>query len=84
MPTAAPPGYWAYRRASEEAYAEPLSKTPVAGAGFDDETPPPQPVCYVVRTVLSSDPVVESADSNEACVPAKPPEPGATPGAGLP
>jgi hypothetical protein len=83
-PAPAPPGFWPYRRASDEAYAEPLSKTPVAGAGFDDETPPPQAVCYVVRTVLSSDPVVESADSNEACVPAKPPEPGATPGASLP
>jgi hypothetical protein len=35
-----------------------------------------------VRTVVSSEPVVESGDSNEACVPAAAPQPPATPSAG--
>lgn len=78
-PTPAPPGFWVYRRAGDGVFAEPLSKAPVAGAAFEDETPTREAACYVVRTVVSSDPVIESADSNEACVPATTPAPTATP-----
>jgi hypothetical protein len=78
------PGFRVYRRGADEVYGGPLSKTPTAQPAFDDETPPAVAICYVARTLVSSDPVVESADSNEACLPALAPQPDATPSAGPP
>jgi hypothetical protein len=78
----APPAFWVYRRSGSGGYGTPLSQAPVPGPPFLDETPPQDEACYVVRTVVSSEPVVESGDSNEACLPATAPQPRATPGAG--
>jgi hypothetical protein len=78
------PGFRVYRRGADEVYGGPLSKTPTAQPAFDDETPPAVAICYVARTLVSSDPVVESADSYEACLPALAPQPDATPSAGPP
>jgi fibronectin type 3 domain-containing protein len=47
---------------------------------FEDTTAKPgDHWCYAVRTVASSDPAVESADSNEACVEVKDLSPPAVP-----
>jgi hypothetical protein len=78
------PGFRVFRRGADEVYGGPLSKTATAQPAFDDETPPAVAICYVARTLVSSDPVVESADSNEACLPALAPQPDATPSAGPP
>ena len=62
-------GFWVYRREPESAYRRPLTPAPVAGSPFRDATiAAGERWCYVVRTVASSDPVVESASSGEACV----------------
>jgi hypothetical protein len=74
-----PPGSSIYRREAKGEYGAPLSKEPVAGPTFRDETAAAGKTwCYVVRTVASREPLVESAPSVEACVDVKdvfPPEP---------
>ena len=62
-------GFWVYRRPKDGTYARPLQPTPLEAPSFDDSAASPaQTWCYTVRTVASTDPVVESADSNEACL----------------
>ncbi len=72
-PSPTPPpittGFWVYRRGKHDSYGRPLQATPLSTTSFDDpEAPVDQTWCYAVRTVASTDPVVESADSNEACL----------------
>jgi hypothetical protein len=62
-------GFFVYRRAGAVGYDEPLGDKPLDRRSFEDVAPPPDStVCYVVRAVASTDPLVESAPSNEACV----------------
>jgi len=71
-PTPPPPpssGYWIYRRESAGAYGAPLVRAPLQVAAFDDQTAAPgQKVCYVVRLVAATEPVIESDSSNEVCL----------------
>jgi hypothetical protein len=83
-PTPPPPptsGFWVYRRSREGgAYARPLSPNPVETQAFEDTTAKPgDHWCYAIRTVVSTDPPIESADSNEACVEVKDMAPPAAP-----
>src|SRR5262249_35651641 len=51
------------------AYGAPLSSPPDTGTAFQDRTVAiGQRWCYVVGTVISTEPVIESARSNEACL----------------
>jgi hypothetical protein len=74
-PTPPPPpssGYWIYRRDSGGAYGAPLVRAPLQVASFKDEgVASGQSVCYVSRLVASTEPVIESEPSNEACVTVK-------------
>jgi hypothetical protein len=66
-----PPGTWIYRREQGGSYARPLNPAPVShptGSYADDAARPGQELCYVVRTVVSREPKVESEESNEACL----------------
>jgi hypothetical protein len=74
----APPtsGFWVYRRPATGKYAQPLSPAPLAAPPFVDDHAATETVCYVVRTVVATTPLVESADSNEVCVPPEMPAPG--------
>jgi len=75
-----PPGFWVYRRDKSGAYGRPLApKTAATPTYADLSAQPGQSVCYVVRLVLAQDPVVESADSNEACVEVRDVKPPAVP-----
>ena len=66
---------------SDNSYRRPLTPTPVAGPPLRDPTiAPGERWCYVVRTVASTEPVVESASSGEACVENKDVFPPAAPG----
>jgi hypothetical protein len=58
-----------YRRVGGAEYAEPLAEEPLEPRSFQDASAPlGATVCYVVRAVGSTQPLVESAPSNEACV----------------
>jgi hypothetical protein len=62
-------GFWIYRREPESTYRRPLMPVPVAAPPYLDTTVAAgERWCYVVRTVASTEPVVESASSGEACV----------------
>ena len=62
-------GFWVYRRTKDGSYGRPIQPTPLEAPGSADSTASPgETWCYTVRTVASTDPVVESADSNEACL----------------
>ena len=62
-------GFWVYRRPSNGAFGPPLFPLPTEAREFLDPKPPlDQTACYVVRAVASTEPVVESAASEEACV----------------
>jgi hypothetical protein len=72
--------YWVYRRVADGAYDAPLNAEPSTELTLDDKTADAEAaVCYVVRTVATSNPVVESGDSVERCLskraPAPPPAP---------
>ena len=50
-------------------YERPLQSAPIAESAFVDTTAVPgEELCYVVRTVASTDPLIESADSEESCL----------------
>jgi hypothetical protein len=74
-PTPPPPpstGYWVYRREPGGRYETPLQAVPLQAAAHEDTTVAPgQSVCYVVRLVAATAPVIESASSNEACLDVK-------------
>jgi predicted small lipoprotein YifL len=72
-PSPTPPpfagGFWVYRRPSDGAFGRPLFPLPTEAREFlDAGAPLGQTACYVVRAVASTEPVVESAASDEACV----------------
>jgi Fibronectin type III domain len=70
-PTPKPPvrGFWIYRRAKEGVFVAPLNAQPLTTQEFQDASAPlGQEWCYVVRYVAATDPVIESADSNERCL----------------
>ncbi len=61
--------YRVYRRAKDGAYAAPLIAAPTLAPPFEDSTVARgQSVCYVVRTLTSLEPLVESAASSETCL----------------
>jgi hypothetical protein len=76
-PAAATSGFWVYRRPATGRYQEPLSTTPLAAPPFQDSETTAETLCYVVRTVMATDPLIESIDSNEVCVPPEMPAPSA-------
>jgi hypothetical protein len=78
-PAAPTSGFWVYRRTATGRYASPLSPAPVAAPPFEDREVSAETVCYVVRTVVATEPLVESAESNEVCAPPEMPAP--SPGA---
>jgi len=58
-----------YRRAERGSYGGPAAKAPTVASTFQDETTQPgDRWCYVVRTVASTSPSIESEASNEACL----------------
>jgi hypothetical protein len=62
-------GFFVYRRVGGEAYGAPLVEEPLERRSHGDTTVPQgATACYVVRAVAATDPLVESAPSNEACV----------------
>jgi hypothetical protein len=62
-------GFFVYRRLGNEAYDAPLVEEPLERRGLSDSVVPRgTTACYVVRAVASTEPLVESAPSNEACV----------------
>jgi hypothetical protein len=62
-------GFSVYRRLGSEAYDAPLAEEPVERRGLTDTLVPlGVTACYVVRAVASTEPLVESASSNEACI----------------
>ena len=69
-PRAPARGFFVYRRADPGgSYGNPLGSEPLATGAYDDKTVSlGQRWCYVVGTVVATEPVVESARSNEACV----------------
>ena len=62
-------GFFVYRRLGGAAYDPPLVEEPLEQRSLNDTVVPQgETACYVVRAVASTDPLVESAPSNEACV----------------
>ena len=60
-----------YRRAPE-GEATLLVQEPLAGTNYEDATAPQgQTWCYLARTVISADPLIESVESVPACVDVK-------------
>ena len=58
-----------YRRIGSAAFGEPLVGEPLAERSLlDPGVPLGATACYVVRAVASTEPLVESAASNEVCV----------------
>jgi hypothetical protein len=82
---AAPPvarrnGFFVYRRAADASFGSPLGAQPLdSRAVVDAEAPLGERVCYVVRAVASTDPLIESAASNEVCLERRDTTPPATP-----
>lgn len=67
-----PPGVVIYRRDPKGDYGSPISGDTVKTPFFEDRTVAAgEAWCYVVRTALSRDPLVESGNSAEACVTVK-------------
>jgi hypothetical protein len=77
--TATPPelplpksGFWVYRRAKADRYDRPLFAEPTSDkSALDSSATAGQEWCYVVRAVVSAEPLIESASSNEACLTAR-------------
>ncbi len=62
-------GFLVYRRIGSSAFGEPLVGEPLEQRSLlDPGAPQGATACYVVRAVASTEPLVESAPSNEACV----------------
>ena len=65
-------GFWVYRRGNAGRYGRPLFGEPSADKSYvDTGAVAGQHWCYVVRAVVSNDPLIESASSNEACLTAR-------------
>jgi hypothetical protein len=78
-PPPGPGGFFVYRRAPEGEYTAPLSPLLAWPSFSDTSVHPGENWCYVVRTVISRDPVIESQSSNEACLEIKDITPPAAP-----
>jgi len=62
-------GFLVYRRIGGAAFDEPLVDEPLVERSLlDPGAPQGATACYVVRAVASTEPLVESAPSNEVCV----------------
>jgi hypothetical protein len=62
-------GFLVYRRLGSAAFGEPLISEPLDDRQLiDPGVPLGATACYVVRAVGSTDPLIESGPSNEACV----------------
>ncbi|HSD66465.1 MAG TPA: hypothetical protein VLF95_07180 [Vicinamibacteria bacterium] len=62
-------GFFVYRRLGGAAYDTPLPEEPLERRSLSDTlVPRGTTACYVVRAVASTEPLVESAPSNEACI----------------
>ncbi len=62
-------GFFVYRRLGSAAYGAPLVEEPLKQRSLSDTVVPRgETACYVVRAVASTEPLIESAPSNEACV----------------
>jgi hypothetical protein len=62
-------GFLVYRRIGGAAFDEPLVDEPLVERSLlDPVAPQGATACYVVRAVASTEPLVESAPSNEVCV----------------
>jgi hypothetical protein len=76
-------GFFVYRRVGNGPFSRPLDPEPAErGNVVDAGAPMGERVCYVIRAVASTDPLIESAASNEACVERRDTTPPETP-AGL-
>jgi hypothetical protein len=61
-------GFFVYRRVGSAVYGAPLTEEPLERRGLTDALVPlGAKACYVVRAVASTQPLVESTPSNEAC-----------------
>jgi fibronectin type 3 domain-containing protein len=82
QPTPTPAaGIRIYRRADPGSYAEPLRAELVReNVYLDSDAPMGRSACYVARTVVSTDPLIESEASNEACLEVQDRQPPAAPG----
>jgi hypothetical protein len=68
-PTPITTGFYVYRKEKLGGYGRPLQPIPLQTAVYSDTTAAPgTSYCYVVATVASTDPVVESERSNEVCL----------------
>jgi hypothetical protein len=62
-------GFFVYRRLGSAAYGAPLVEEPLERRSLSDTlVPRGATACYVVRAASSTEPLIESAPSNEACV----------------
>lgn len=74
------PAFWIYRREQVGRFSRPLNATPIDATSYDDATVGMgEKYCYVVRTVAQTEPVVESAPSEEVCQEARDVTPPAAP-----
>ena len=68
-PTPPTSGVWVYRRPAAGTYLKPLQGAPMQVSTWQDTSVQPgEDVCYVVRTVHATDPLLESGPSAESCV----------------
>lgn len=68
-PTPPTAGTHVYRRPADGSYGAPLTKDPTADAVYEDTTVAlDERVCYELRTVVSTSPLVESAATGEVCL----------------
>jgi fibronectin type 3 domain-containing protein len=62
-------GFFIYRRVGDAVYSLPLVAEPLElRDAVDGDLPMGERACYVVRAIASTDPLIESAPSNEVCV----------------
>jgi hypothetical protein len=73
METPAPKsGFWIYRRGKAGRYEHPLFAEPTLDKShLDRGVTAGQDWCYVVRAVVSNEPLIESGSSNEVCLTAR-------------
>ena len=65
-------GFWVYRRAKAGGYGRPLLAEPTPDKShLDADALAGQDWCYVVRAVVSNEPLIESGPSNEVCLTAR-------------
>lgn len=68
-PTPPTAGTHVYRRPADGAYGAPLTTDPIADAVYEDTVVAlEERVCYELRTVVSTSPLVESAATGEVCL----------------